>query len=189
MTHCSVTCCCPSRRRETKVAPRPHTVMHCPTYSHAPSHIVIIICCCCCCCCQVDSKKDLEKQLKSVCEAFIMAVTKVGQEYRTVLHCTALYLNPSYANFLLCAEPPPCTALYCHHTCTSLYCAPLPVLHCTVSPSLNCLSGCGGAHVVLHHQGHGRQGGGREQHTCAQATQGPGEGAVARMHPSHSGTR
>lgn len=26
---------------------------------------------------QVDSKKELEKQLKSVCEAFIMAVTKV----------------------------------------------------------------------------------------------------------------
>jgi hypothetical protein len=28
---------------------------------------------------QVDSKKDLEKQLKGVCEAFIMAVTKVGR--------------------------------------------------------------------------------------------------------------
>lgn len=32
---------------------------------------------------QVDSKKELEKQLKGVCEAFIMALTKVGGGVRT----------------------------------------------------------------------------------------------------------
>ena len=33
-----------------------------------------------CCCLQVDSKKELEKQVKASCEAFIMAVTKLTVE-------------------------------------------------------------------------------------------------------------
>ncbi len=36
--------------------------------------------CICVCVTQVDSKKELEKQLKGVCEAFIMAVTKIAVE-------------------------------------------------------------------------------------------------------------
>lgn len=94
---------------------------------------------------QVDSKKDLEKALKGVCEAFIMALTKV--------RAAPPQCNTVPGQDCSSACPTCCNRLRaCGEVCmrvAGVHCSPLSV------NGVRLLAGGGGAHAVVHYQGHG----------------------------------
>ena len=79
---------------------------------------------------QVDSKKELEKQVKASCEAFIMAVTKLTVEpmLSFITKVTAVKVATSVSNGKRLREQVALPAFLCHHS---------PMLRCCLC-ALDC---------------------------------------------------